>query len=184
MGKELSLNILELARKVKKLEEAGGGEAEDIEYDPTASHLEATNVQNAIDELSGEIAEMSAEEVSYDGTDSGLSSTNVQAAIDEVVNMIGTGGQKSYGTVVDITTATQAQPYTCPSDGVVNLQSGYASANYTALLKVGWTGFMAIAKGNESQANGALTVPVLKGDQLYIQSSGTNPVANYYPYVV
>ena len=104
--------------------------------------------------------------------------TNVS---DAILESGGGGGQKTYGTAVDITTATQSNPYTCPSDGVVNLQSGYASGNYTALFKVGWTGFMAIAKGNENQANGAMTVPVLKGDQLYVQYSGT-PTANYYPY--
>lgn len=92
MGKELSLNILEIAKKVKKLEESGGsgggGEADDVTYDPTASHLEATNVQDAIDELSGEIAGLSADDVSYDGTDSGLSAVTVQSAIDETVNKI------------------------------------------------------------------------------------------------
>lgn len=105
----------------------------------------------------------------------------------DVTGVPGGGGggssQKTYGTAVNILTATQANPYTCPNDGVVNIQSGYASANYTALYKIGWSGFMAIAKGNESQANGAMTVPVLKGDQLYVTTSGTNPVANYYPYV-
>lgn len=94
MGKELSLNILEIAKKVKKLEESGGsgggGEADDVTYDHTASHLEATNVQDAIDELSGEIAGLSADDVSYDGTDSGLSAVTVQTAIDETVNKIDT----------------------------------------------------------------------------------------------
>lgn len=94
MAKELSLNILEIARKVKKLEESGGsgggGAADDVTYDNTASHLDATNVQDAIDEVSGEIAGLSADDVSYDGTDSGLSAVTVQSAIDDTVNKIDT----------------------------------------------------------------------------------------------
>lgn len=118
-----------------------------------------------------------------------MSTTNIldlNNRIDELEKNSGGGGggsQKAYGTAVDISRATDQAPFTCTADGVVNIQSGYASSNYTALYKVGWSGFMAIAKGNESQANGAMTVPVLKGDQLYITSQGTGTVANYYSYV-
>lgn len=93
-----------------------------------------------------------------------------------------TSSQKAYGTTVSILTATQQSPYICPSDGVVHIQSNYSTFAYSALYKVGWTGAMAIAKGNGS-TSGAMTVPVLKGDALYVATSGTDPIANYYPYV-
>ena len=111
--------------------------------------------------------------------------SNILRKQNQMINMTPPAGssQKAYGTAVNILTATQANPYTCTSDGVVNIQSNYTSNSYVALYKVGWSGFMAIAKGNESQANGAMTVPVLKGDQLYCTTSGTNPIANFYPYV-
>lgn len=85
-------NILDLNNRVDALENRpdAGATADTVKYNPTASHIEATNVQDAIDELSGEIAGLSADDVSYDGTDSGLSSVTVQSAIDETVNKIDT----------------------------------------------------------------------------------------------
>lgn len=77
MGKELSLNILELAKKVKKLEESGGA-ASNINYDNSISGLDATKVQGAIDEvvenvdvLESEIAEkISTDEGTFEDGDS------------------------------------------------------------------------------------------------------------------
>lgn len=74
------------------------GDAADITYDPTASGLSATNVQDAIDEVAasggggGGSPANDAADVSYDPTASGLSSTNVQDAIDEVAAAGGGGG--------------------------------------------------------------------------------------------
>lgn len=107
-------NILDLNNRVSELEknkDSGGGTAEDVTYDNTASHLEATDVQAAIDELSGEIAGLSADDVSYDGTDSGLSAVTVQSAIDETVNKIETIGavDVSYDNTSSGLTATDVQ---------------------------------------------------------------------------
>ena len=60
----------------------GGGSAADVSYDNTSSGLNATDVQDAIDELAGNFE---ADEISFDGTESGLVATNVQDAIDEMV---------------------------------------------------------------------------------------------------
>lgn len=173
MGKELSLNILEIARKVKKLEESGGsgggGEADDVTYDPTASHLEATNVQDAIDELSGEIAGMSADDVSYDGTDSGLSAVTVQSAIDETVNKLEDAlnelSKPAIGTTVDISIYNSASNYyECPSDGYVRILGTSSSVAWAYILQTGTASNYAIA-----QSTGLyVAVPVRKGARIYV----------------
>lgn len=57
-----------------------------VGYDNTESGLEATTVQDAIDELDEKIkASDEASEIDYDNTESGLDATNVQGAIDEIV---------------------------------------------------------------------------------------------------
>ena len=58
--------------------------ADQLEYDNTTSGLTATNVQDAIDEVSNPSIP-SSDQISYDNSTSGLSATNVQDAIDEVV---------------------------------------------------------------------------------------------------
>ena len=74
---------------------AGGAnvpDASDVNYDNTGSGLTATNVQDAIDELKGDIpTSLDADDVAYDNTGSGLTATNVQDAIDEVNNKITAG---------------------------------------------------------------------------------------------
>lgn len=59
-------------------DDTGGWEAENASYDNAESGLTATNVQDALDEIS------SAGGVSYDNTTSGLTATNVQDAVDEL----------------------------------------------------------------------------------------------------
>ena len=74
---------------------AGGAtapDASDVSYDNTGSGLTATDVQDAIDELKGDIpTSFDADDVVYDNTGSGLTATNVQDAIDEVNAKIDTG---------------------------------------------------------------------------------------------
>ena len=63
--------------------------ADHVTYDPMTSGLVATNVQDAIDEITTRPAVLpTASDVSYDNTSSRLSATNVQDAIDEVVTDI------------------------------------------------------------------------------------------------
>lgn len=89
--------------------------AEQIDYDNTSSGLAATDVQNAIDEVHGEIPEhvvnsfknregnvvpadhdYNAEQIDYDNTSSGLQATDVQAAIDEIIGLVITAGVGSF----------------------------------------------------------------------------------------
>lgn len=63
--------------------------ANDVTYDNSGSGLTATDVQDAIDELAGDIpTSMAASAITYDNTGSGLTATDVQDAIDEVYSMI------------------------------------------------------------------------------------------------
>lgn len=64
--------------------------AADVSYDNTGSGLTATDVQDAIDEVLGDIP-ANAAALSYDNTGSGLTAANVQDAIDEIVSGIGGG---------------------------------------------------------------------------------------------
>lgn len=74
----------------------GGGlssvDASDVTYDNTVSGLTATDVQNAIDEITAAVNAIpvinDASDVSYDNTVSGLTATDVQAAIDELKALI------------------------------------------------------------------------------------------------
>lgn len=61
-----------------ELEKETGSVASAVGYDNTASGLTATNVQDAVDEVSN------AGGVSYDNTESGLTATDVQGALDEI----------------------------------------------------------------------------------------------------
>ena len=84
-----STNPKIMADNIKKLEKAikGADDASEISYDNTESHLTASNVQAAIDEVVSEIGSITspaASDVSYDNTSSGLTADDVQEAIDEV----------------------------------------------------------------------------------------------------
>ena len=82
-----STNPKIMADNIKKLEKAikGADDASEISYDNTESHLTASNVQAAIDEVVSGLTP-TASDVSYDNTDSGLTADDVQSAIDEVVS--------------------------------------------------------------------------------------------------
>lgn len=136
-AKPISLNILDIAQRVNKLEKSGGGgggggAADDVTYDPTASGLQATNVQDAIDELSSDIFEMSADDVSYDNTDSGLSSETVQGAIDETVNKI--------DNVNDDLNGFKFYPAGTAIVGLVSDDSPYTDADGNYILAASTTG--------------------------------------------
>lgn len=71
---------------------SGANDASDVNYDNTGSGLQATNVQNAIDEMEVQIGNIptsiNAGDVSFNNTDSGLTANNVQDAIDELKSLI------------------------------------------------------------------------------------------------
>ena len=98
-----STNPKIMADNIKKLEKAikGADDASEISYDNTESHLTASNVQAAIDEVVTEIGSITspdASDVSYDNTSSGLTADDVQDAIDELNTS--KKGLSVYGTFV------------------------------------------------------------------------------------
>ena len=102
MGKELSLNILEIARKVQKLEEAGG----------TTDYLDLSNKpQINGNTLTG----------NKTTSDLGINADNVMmsddvTSVEQAVDRITQPGITAER--VDISAFnTQSNPYTCPADG-------------------------------------------------------------------
>ena len=66
--------------------------AQDVTYDNTGSGLTATDVQNAIDEVAGDIPTgFAATAITYDNSGSGLTATDAQDAIDELAAAIPSG---------------------------------------------------------------------------------------------
>lgn len=90
-------------------------------------------------------------------------------------------GQKAYGTGVNILANTKADPYIAPSDGVVRMSCNYSTSSFVALYS-GET-LIASCGGLSGNANGAATVPVLKGEALGILSAGSDLAATFIPYV-
>ena len=84
----LSSLFVPLTRKVnnKPLSSDITLDASDVPYDSTSSSLNATDVQEAIDELAAGAGGSTAATTTYDNTDSGLSASNVQDALDEIVD--------------------------------------------------------------------------------------------------
>ena len=88
--------------------EGGPIPATRIGYDNTTSHLTADDVQEAIDEVVGNIADLTGADIAYDNDTSGLTAANVQDAIDE--NAVDIGALKTanylaltsdYGTITN-----------------------------------------------------------------------------------
>lgn len=121
-----STNPKIMADNIKKLEKAikGADDASEISYDNTESHLTASNVQAAIDEVVTEIGSITspaASDVTYDNTSSGLTADDVQDAIDEV------NGKITNVSVVSTTTVTTSQD---DSATLTLLSNGVKVLNY------------------------------------------------------
>lgn len=153
MSKVRNLNLYDMEERIHNLEENSGGGSYVLPA-ATAERLGGVKIGSGIS-------------VTEDGT---ISASG------------GSATQKAYGTAVDVNSSTQAEPFTCPSDGVVNITCNYSTNAYNALYKVGWVEAMETVKGN-GVAGGAATVPVLKGDVLYTSTAGTDSTAKFYPYV-
>ena len=151
----LSLNILEIAKKIQRLEKNGSQTL------PTASADTKGGIKIG----------------------QGLTMTGDVLSVSS-----GGGGDKTYGTPVSITSATEQSKYTCPSDGIVILNPVSPSDNHYIKLKTSSIGsedvIIGSAYGHAGSGQTVLTIPVLKGTQLYIEAStGTaTPIAEYVPY--
>ena len=72
-------------------EESVNVTAVDVTYDNTTSGLDATTVQEAIDEVVDNLGSGTADSITYDNTTSGLEAENVQDALDEIAENLGSG---------------------------------------------------------------------------------------------
>lgn len=155
---------------------ASSVDADDVSYDNTDSGLTATNVQDAIDELKGDIDDISLEasNVSYDNTTSGLTATTVQGAIDEVAE--NTKAPTTIGTSVSLTSYSSSNPYVFPSNGYVQLVSGEGNAHLD--ISDGTHQAAAIAQKG-SAGYSYMLIPVYKGFKGWATVSGQDASANY-----
>ena len=182
-----STNILDMNNRITALEQGDGGESTaasktDIatEFNTTTTYTKGVMVYHE-----GKLYQFDEDHTAgaWIGTDA--HETNVS---DAILESGGGGGQKTYGSAVDISSYTSAAPYTCPADGIVLLNPGTVSDNHWLQL---WTKslgavdtLMAQVNGHAGSANTVMTVPVLKGAILYpaAQTGSTTPVVSYIPY--
>ena len=92
---------------------------------------------------------------------------------------------KGYGTAVDISGYTSASdPYTCPKDGLMRINCNYRSGSYI----MGYVDNDLMIEGAAGssvgmQGNNIMTVPVFKGQKLYITRSSTYSFAHFIPFM-
>ena len=161
---------------------AGGSsvsDASDVDYDNTVSGLTATNVQDAIDEVYGDIpTSFDADDVTYDNTGSGLTATNVQDAIDEIAT--GSGGDLhgmfELWTNSDITANFNAQTITINSTLASSLDAIILVMEPTANEQNGSTWFeLEVSKANVSPFSAiTLVVPYYSTSVHYTRRSIAN----------
>lgn len=117
---------------------ASGVDADDVSYDNTSSGLTATDVQGAIDELKGDIDDISLEasNVSYDNTASGLTASTVQGAIDEVAQNSNAWTEEAVSVAVSSSLATIKTFTTVPKEVVVFAKQSVGNADIVIPLYI------------------------------------------------
>ena len=128
-----STNPKIMADNIKKLEKAikGADDASEISYDNTESHLTASNVQAAIDELVPALSP-AAEDVSYDNTDSGLTADDVQGAIDELKTNNEYNVYHYNGVIIN---GTSPSIISGEGSAIIELFKGIAKITFEAIIK-------------------------------------------------
>lgn len=121
-------------------EHGGGGTASDVEYDNTDSGMTATNVQDAIDELKGEIEDIPSVEANPQGeATEELTKIGIGNAIYEIV-----GGETIYGKASGAVASFSdgsANPIKSIDIGIVPLQSGSGTPSPNNPMPIsGWYG--------------------------------------------
>lgn len=66
----------------------GSSQAEDVAYSNAQSHLDATNVQEAIDEVAAKMGGGTAEDITFDDTNVTFTANNVQSAFENIVKKL------------------------------------------------------------------------------------------------
>ena len=157
-----------------------------VTYDNTGSGLTASDVQNAIDEVVGDIPTgFAATAITYDNSGSGLIATQVQDAIDELAQ---SAESSDLGALVNITSGynSYATAYVTPADGylLVDVPNGsrvdariYGS-NSTAATDP-HSAFI-VASNNVNQQP---SVFIRKCMKIFMQSITGSATVEYVPFV-
>lgn len=150
------------------------GTAQGIEYDNTTSGMTAKNVQTAIDELHGDLSQISltSDNVTFDNTGSSLSSTNVEEALKELSSEVDNMSMDSR----DITFADTAFTSTNVKDAIVEVNNrvGHISASNSDYVNTA-------SKLSATNVQGAIDEVVsninnlsLKADHVTFNNAGTD----------
>lgn len=94
---------------------------------------------------------------------------------------LSTGLPTGYGTAVDISSYTSSSnTYTVPNNGFVRLEGNYRNGSYIMLYVDGT--IFGEATGANTGANIVISIPVFKGQSLYITRSNNYCFASFYPF--
>lgn len=120
----------------------------------------------------------------YSTMELGVLSTSLAEALgitQDSSTKLSTGLPTGYGTAVDISSYTSSSnTYTVPNNGFVRLEGNYRSGSYI-MLYVNGTAF-GEATGANTGANIVISIPVFKGQSLYITRSNNYCYASFYPF--
>ena len=167
--------------------EGGGdfsGAAADVSYDNTESELEATNVQDALDILSGRLVKLTQEE--YDALTEEEKQDNVYFVTDGEISGESSSTEEpirelDFDNVIDISTVTL--PYTFEKMGLLQLICTYETGSYAyanfGLINGSGFGISVYGAGQKTGMSNMMTV--YKGMQL-TQLQGTNYGCNFVPF--
>ena len=173
--------------QVYKLSEGGSGGGGTYNYNQLTNKPQINSVELSSNKTAAQLGLMASDGVVANPTGETTGTLTALEVGGTKYALGGGGSQKAYGTAVNILTATQQAPFTCPSDGIVVINPGSFSDNhYLTLLTTAFNGLiLGRVYGHAGMGNTVMTIPVLKGTELYIQKEvGTNTaIANYIPYV-
>lgn len=139
-----SINLLEDSVEDLEARPSGGGAAADVSYDNTTSHLTADDVQDAIDELNGDITEVDSKIVGW--------GTPILATADELAAFVAAN-----------------DTYTAPATGLLFIECK-PTQNAENYLYVTNTGGQRFSYSENAGNNNMLVIPVTQGDVLTIST--------------
>lgn len=108
----------------------------------------------------------------------------MRGLIERALAYIADHAWRGYGTSVDISTRTSSNQYTIPSDGIVTVMCTYRSASYIQLYVDGNVMAEPSSPSNTNAAgNAVVSVPVFKGQKVYVSRSSTYSTATFRPFI-
>lgn len=138
----------------------------------TSNTLTKTDLANILNEI-----------VAIDGTD--MTSQEIEDFVDSL-NISGKGSPNGFGSFVDVSSYnSQANLFTCPTDGMIRLECNYRSGSYVmAYDENGQVMLEGSSNGSTNNAGTTVTsMPVYKGMKFYFNfASNGYSYAYFVPY--